>query len=735
MPETSFRTCPLCEATCGLEVTVTDGKVTRIRGDREDVFSRGFICPKGSTLDELHEDPDRLRQPQIRLGDQWRAVSWDEAFAEIEHRLLPIREQHGPNSVAIYLGNPNVHGLAGTLYVRPLVKALGTRNVFSASTVDQMPKHVSSGLMFGHPLTIPVPDIDRTHYLLMMGANPKASNGSLATAPDWPGRMEAIRARGGRIVVVDPRRTESAELANEHLFIRPGSDAAWLAALVTEVLRRGTEPLDRLAAATKSLDLVPPLLAGFDAESVADFTGIPAATTRRIAAEFVSAPTAVAYGRLGTHAAAFGTLASWLTDLLNLITGNLDRAGGAMFPRAATETPRRRPFRTGRWTSRVRQHPEALGELPVAVLAEEILTPGDGQVRALITVAGNPARSAPDSGGLTFALESLDFMVAIDPYRNETTRHADVILPPPSHLERSHYDLAFWQLSVRNIANYSPPTLPITDGRPDEWQILLRLTAVAAGLGAGADLAVLDEIGMASQVGRDVADAESPIAGRDPGEIMEMLAARRGPERILDYLLRTGPNGDGFGKRPGLTLEKLEDTPHGIDLGPLEPRLPELLSTADGMIDAAPEGIVADLPRLAARLGGAQPEMVVIGRRHLRSNNSWMHNIPSLMRGRDRTALLINPADAARLGLVDGGKARVESTAGAIVTAVAVTDTIMPGVVSLPHGWGHDDSGAALAVAGRTPGTNLNALVDAGVVDVPSGNAVLNGVPVTISPV
>ncbi|MBI5157031.1 MAG: molybdopterin-dependent oxidoreductase [Acidimicrobiia bacterium] len=735
MPSTSYRTCPLCEATCGLEITVDDGRVARIRGDREDVFSKGFICPKGSTLGELHEDPDRLSQPQIRRGGTWITATWDEAFAEIERRLTPIRTAHGANSVGIYLGNPNVHGMAGTLYVRPLVKALGTRNVFSASTVDQMPKHVSSGLMFGHPLTIPVPDIDRTDYLLMMGANPKASNGSLATAPDWPGRMKAIRERGGRIVIVDPRRTESADLADEHLFIRPGTDAAWLAAIVTEILRSGTAQPGRLAAHTRGLDELAGLLADFDAGSVAAMTGIAAETTRRIAAELAAAPTAVVYGRLGTHAAAFGTLASWLTDVANLITGNLDRTGGAMFAHAATETPRRKPFRMGRWTSRVRHHPEALGELPVAVLAEEILTPGDDRIRALITVAGNPARSTPDSGGLATALESLDFMVSIDPYRNETTRHADVILPPPSHLERSHYDLAFWQLSVRTVANYSPATLPITDGRPDEWQILLRLTAIAAGLGADADLAMLDEIGMAGQVGRDAADAESTISGRDPGEIMQMLSSRRGPERILDYLLRTGPYGDAFGAREGLNLSALEAAPHGIDLGPLEPRLPGLLSTADGRIDATPAAIVSDLPRLVARLGERADGMLLIGRRHVRSNNSWMHNVASLMKGRDRSALLVHSTDAARIGLVDGGRALVTSSAGVVEATVAVTDEMMPGVASLPHGWGHDDPQAALAVAARHPGTNLNALVDAGAIDVPSGNAVLNGIPVAITPV
>ena len=352
----------------------------------------------------------------------------------------------------------------------------------------------------------------------------------------------------------------------------------------------------------------------------------------------------------------------------------------------------------------------------------------------MITVAGNPACSTPDSVGLAKALDSLDLMISIDPYRNETTSHADVILPPPSHLERSHYDLAFWQLSVRNVANYSPPTLPITDGRPDEWEILLRLTAIAAGVGTDADLGMLDDIGMAGQIGRDVDDPESPIAERDPGEIMEALAPRRGPERALDYLLRTGPYGDAFGARDGITLAALELESHGIDLGELGPRLPELLSTSDSLIDVAPEWITNDLPRLAARLGEAPNGMLLIGRRHVRSNNSWMHNVPSLMRGRDRSGLMVNPADAARLGLVDGGNAIVRSTAGAVTATVAVSDEIMPGVASLPHGWGHDDPGAALSVASQKPGANINALVDAGIVDAPSGNAVLNGIPVAIMP-
>jgi len=733
MPSTSYRTCPLCEATCGLELLVDDGTVTRIRGDRDDVFSHGFICPKGSTLWELHTDPDRLRAPQVRTPDGWRDATWDEAFSIIEERLTAIAAESGPDSVGIYLGNPNVHGPAGLLYLRPFVRALRTKNVFSATSVDQLPKHVSSGLMFGHPATIPVPDIDRTDYLLMLGANPKASNGSLATAPDWPGRMQAIRDRGGKVVVVDPRRTESAALADEHVFIRPGSDAAWLAAIATTILAEGLAAPGRLSEFANGLDDLPALLGPFTAESVAAFTGVDASMTRRIAREVAEAPTAVVYGRIGTHTALFGTLASWLVDVINLLTGNLDRPGGAMFPRSAAETPRVRPFRPGRWTSRVRGLPEMLGELPVATLADEIIGDGEGRIRAMITVAGNPARSTPDSTRLEEAFESLDFMVSVDPYLNETTRHADVVLPPPSHLERSHIDFAFAVLSVRNVINYSPPTFA-PDG-PEEWEILLRLTAIAAGMGAGADLALLDDFGLSGRIAREVADPASRIAGRDPEEILRSLEPRRGPERVIDYLVRIGPYGDAFGADPdGLTLAALEAAPHGIDLGPLEPRLPDLLCTESGKIEAAPDWITADLGRLSAAMERDPGDgMMLIGRRHVRSNNSWMHNVPSLMRGRRRDALHINPGDAATAGLADGDVAKITTETGSVTVSVRVTDDVMPGVVSLPHGWGHDDPNTRMSVAAEHPGANMNALTGP-TVDPISGTAVLTAIPVTVTP-
>ncbi|MDH3193563.1 MAG: molybdopterin-dependent oxidoreductase, partial [Acidimicrobiia bacterium] len=482
MTTMSIRTCPLCEATCGLELTIEDGSVKVIRGDKEDVFSHGFICPKGTTLGRLHEDPDRLRAPLIKKNSEFVEVSWDEAIAAAGAGLRAIIDAHGASATAAYVGNPNVHNLAGSLYLRPLLKALGSPNVFSASTVDQMPKHVSCGAMFGSPDLIPVPDIDRTDYLLMLGADPYESNGSLATAPDWPGRMAAIQERGGKIVTVDPRKSKTAKASDEHLFIRPGTDAAWVAALITTVLEAGDVELPDfmigLADAKEAL-------AGFTAESVAAATTIPAETTRRIAVEFATAPSAVAYGRMGTHTTEYGTLASWLVDLLNAVTGNLDSPGGAMFPMAAIVTPQAAPggrgFQTGRYRSRVGGHPEVRGEMPSAALVEEIQTPGEGQVRALLVVGGNPARSIPDSERVEAALDQLEFMVAVDVYLTETARHADVVLPPPSVLERSHFDVAFTSLMVRNTANYSPPTFEKPDDHPAEWEILLALTAAIQG--------------------------------------------------------------------------------------------------------------------------------------------------------------------------------------------------------------------------------------------------------------
>lgn len=716
-----YRTCPLCEATCGLEIEVKDdGSIGRIRGDREDVFSKGFICPKGSTVKQLHEDPDRLRTPLVRGEDgELHPATWDEAFAEIERRLVPILTEHGRDSVAVYLGNPTVHNLSASLYSRFVIRALGTHNVFSASTVDQRPKEVSSGLMFGTMISWPVPDLDRTSHLLMLGANPYESNGSLATAPDWPGRLEGIVERGGKVVVVDPKRTKTADMASEHVPIRPGTDALLLMAMVNVLV---TEDLVDLGAAEPHLagvDEVRAVCTPFTPEAVAPVTGIDAETIRRMTRELAAAPAAAVYGRIGTCTQEFGTLASWLVDVLNAFTGNLDKPGGAMWAKPAAMgantngTPGKgRGVKLGRRQSRVRGLNETYGEFPVSVMAEEMDTPGEGQVRAFVCLAGNPALSTPNSDRLARALEKLEFMVSVDIYVNETSRHADVILPGSSPLERSHYDVGFYQFSLRNVANYSPPLLPPSEGSMDEWKVLAKLALIAQGMGADADPAIVDDM------------AIKALADRNGFDIAT-LGDRVGPERMLDYLLRTGPY--------ELSLDELLEHPHGIDLGALEPRLPEMLRTPSGKIELAPEPLIADVPRLEAALDRrANGGFVLIGRRHLRSNNSWMHNINVLVKGKPRCTLQVHPDDAARLGL--NGSAKVSSRAGAVIVPVEVTDAMMPGVVSLPHGWGHDVPGVQTEIARANAGVNSNVLADEELMDPLSGNAVLNGIPVEVVP-
>src|SRR4051794_21853431 len=722
-------TCPLCEATCGLEVTLRDGAVERIRGDAEDVFSKGFLCPKGVSLKELHEDPDRLREPMRRRPDgSFAAVSWDEAFAEIDARLGPILAE-GRDGVAVYLGNPSAHNLASMIYGRVLLKALGTKNVYSASTVDQFPKQLASGYLFGSGLTVAVPDLDRTDWLLILGANPAASNGSLMTAPNARGRIGAIRERGGRVVVVDPRRSRTADLADEWVPIRPGTDALLLFAMVHVMVDEGLVSLGRLESLVEGLDEVASLAEEFSPELVAGACGINAEMIRKLAHELAAAERGVVYGRIGTTAQAFGTVTSWLVDVLNVLSGNLDREGGAMFPLPATAPAKPagpgRGVTTGRWRSRVRGLAEVLGELPVACLAEEIETPGDGQVRALITNAGNPVVSTPNSQRLAAALASLDFIVSLDVYVNETTRFADLILPGPTPLERSHYDLALYTFAVRNVANYSAPALE-TDV-PQEWRTLLRLTGVVAGQGPDADVDGLDDLVALEACRRETVREGSPVHGREPADVLASLAPRRGPERLLDLMLRGGAY--------GLTLADLEAAPHGLDLGPLQPRLPEALRTPSGKIELAPAPLVEDTARLR-ELAATTPNggLLLVGRRHLRSNNSWMHNLPMLVRGPERCTVHVHPDDAARLALADGEAARVSSRVGTIELPVEVTEAIMPGVVSIPHGWGHDAEGVEMSVAREHAGACSNVLADEELLDAPSGTAVLNGIPVELVP-
>jgi len=705
-----FRACSLCEAMCGLAIEVEGGRVAAIRGDRDDPFSRGHICPKAAALQDLQDDPDRLRRPVRRTrGGSWEQVSWGAALDESAERLRAVQRARGRDAVAVYVGNPAVHSLGAMLFGGELWRTLRTRNRFSATSVDQLPHHLAAYLMYGHQLLLPVPDVERTMYMLVLGANPVVSNGSLMTAPGVKRRLQELRDRGGKLVVVDPRHTETARLADRHLFVRPGSDALLLAALVHVVFAEDLARPGRLAAFTDSMDTVRRLVSEFHPDRVAEATGIPAEAIRTLARELAGAESAVCYGRLGVSVHGFGGLCQWLVNVLNIVTGNLDRPGGAMFTKPAVDLLRRvGRGRYGRHRSRVRALPEFSGELPAAAMAEEMLSPDEERIRALVTMAGNPVLSTPNGRRLEGALEGLEVMVSVDFYVNETTRHAHLILPPTSPLERDHYDLAFNVLAVRNTARYSPQLLePEQDCRHD-WQIL-------AGLQRRLD--------------------QRPWRARVGGRIAAML----GPRRLLDLGLRSGPYGAGYLPfAGGLTLSRLARAEHGVDLGPLQPCLPDRLFTPARRVELAPELFVADMGRLSRVLDGstasraAPGDLLLIGRRQLRSNNSWMHNCPRLLGGRERCTLLVHPEDAARLGVATGDRVEVASRVGRVVVPVEVTEDVMPGVVSLPHGWGHDREGVRLAVASQHPGASLNDLTDDQRVDPTVGTAVLNGTPVQV---
>ncbi|MFD4694274.1 molybdopterin oxidoreductase family protein [Streptomyces sp. NPDC058463] len=718
---TALRICPLCEATCGLTLTIEGTTVTGARGDRDDVLSQGFICPKGASFGGLDSDPDRLRTPLVRTDGVLREATWSEAFDLIAARIPALVQEHGKQSVGVVLGNPNVHTMAGGLYPQLLLSTLGTRNVFTASTLDQMPKHVSSGLLFGDANAIAVPDLDRTAHLLLIGANPLESNGSLCTAPDFPGKLKALRKRGGTLTVIDPRRTRTARLADRHVAIRPGADALLLAALTQVLIEEKLADPGALSEHLDGYDELAEAIEDFTPEAVAAACDIDAGTIRTIARELAAAPAAAVYGRIGSCTVEHGTLASWLVDVLNILTGNLDRPGGALFPLSATaRAPRAaapgKGFALGRWASRVSGHPEAKGELPVVALAEEIETPGEGRIRALVVVAGNPVLSAPDGDRLDRALaEGLDFMVSVDPYLNETSRHADVVLPPPPPSQSAHFDFALNSLAVHNQVRYTRAAVPLQDDRMAESEILARLVLAVGGMHGAAPEAV-DDMVIAATLER---------AGL-PEEFAAELTGRTGAERRLDLMLRLGPY--------DLTLEGLLAHPHGIDLGPLKPRVPQLLKTRSGRIELFPAPIAADLPRLREALDERPTGLVLVGRRHLRSNNSWMHNVASLRGGSNVCTLQIHPDDAARIGLADGATARITAAGGEVEAPAEITDAVRTGVVSLPHGWGHSRPGTRMSVAETGPGVNVNQLLDGTLLDPLSGTAVLNAVPVSVAP-
>ncbi len=711
--------CNLCEAICGLEFTVRDGRIASIKGDAADPLSRGHICPKAVALQDIHEDPDRLRRPQKRVGASWVEVGWDEAFDDIANHLAAIHKAHGAASIAAYLGNPSVHNWGILTHSNAMFAPLRTRSRYSATSVDQLPHQLVAYWAYGHQLLVSVPDIDRCSYLLMLGANPMASNGSLWTVPDFRQRLKDMQARGGRLVVIDPRRTETAALADAHHFIRPGADAAVLLALLNTIFTERLAQPGRLAAFTDGLDQVAAAVRPFTPERAAAVSGIGADDIRRIAREFAAAGAAAAYGRMGVSTQAHGTLCQWALLMLNLATGNLDREGGMMFPHPAMDLVRgagSRPGHFGAWKSRVRGLPEFGGELPVAALAEEILTPGAGQVRALVTVAGNPVLSTPNGRQLEAALDTLEFMVSIDCYRNETTRFADYILPPTSALEHDHYDIVFHHFAVRNTAKYSPAVFPKPPGQLHDWEIFVRL---------GRRLRA-----------RLRPDARKPLLQRLRSRLQEEIQFRLPPHRLLDLALRRGAY--GARSKHALTLAKLRAAPHGVDLGPLRSALPARLCTPDRRIHALNDALRSELVRYdhvlaaQARQAPGEGELWLIGRRHVRSNNSWMHNARRLVKGKPRHQLLMHPQDLAARGLADGQRVCVRSRVGSVEVEVQATEDIMRGVVSLPHGWGHARPGVGQRIAREQPGQSVNDLTDDQYLDRLPGNAALNGVAVTV---
>lgn len=684
-----YRACNLCEAICGLEIALDENDVIiSIKGDENDPLSRGHICPKAVALKDIYHDPNRLKEPVRRTATGWETITWEDAFTEVIQNLKAVQAQYGKNALATYFGNPSVHNSGTLLTIPGLLKALGSKNRFSATSADQLPHHFVSSLMFGHPSLLPVPDIDRTDFMLIIGGNPLASNGSMMTVPDVSTRLKAIQKRGGKVVVVDPRRTETAKIADQHIFVRPGTDVFLLLGIVKIILQNPK------TQSTENTQLLSSILADYSLENIAKITGMSLETIEKLAQEFMDAPSAVAYGRMGVSVQAYGGVCQWLVNMINILSNNFDKAGGAMFTQPAFDLvgTKNKQHIYNRWQSSVRGLPEFDSEIPVSALGEEIL---QGEVKSMVTLCGNPVLSTPNGQQLDTAFESLKFMVSIDIYINETTRHANIILPPTTGLEVAHYDLAFHNLAVRNTTRYSEPLYEKDNSQRHDWEILQELS------------------------NRLNANEGEPIP------------APQDPEMKIDFMLK-----NGFYGKDGMSVQQLKDNPHGLDLGELNPCLNSKIRTDNQMINLMPELILNDLNRVKkqyTQLSENQDlDLLLIGRRHLRSNNSWMHNSERLVKGRERCTLMIHPETAQKLGLVNQEKVQVQSRVGQVEIATEITDEIMPNVVSIPHGYGHARKGVQLDIATQHSGVSINDLTDDSMIDELTGNAVFSGVPVKV---
>ena len=681
------RTCHICEANCGLLVEV---EILSIRGNPDHVLSRGHICPKGTAIADLQDDPDRLHKPVKKVDGQWQEIGWEQAYTEIAAKLVALKGQGA--KPAIYAGNPGAHDYALSTQVGQLRRAIGLKNIYSASTLDQIPHHVVQYHMYGHVSLAAVPDIDRCQYLVIIGGNPMASNGSIWTVPDFRKRVKEMQARDGRLVVVDPRRTETARIADAHHFVKPGTDTALLIGILKSIFDSGLVDTSRVdALLDDSWSAIEPAVAGFDMDQLAAHCGISAATMQEMATQLAADQPAALYGRMGVSVCEFGTLNQWLIQIINIASGNLDRVGGTMVPQPALDTINLVGRGSVRTVDTVRgPMPSIMGELPTITFADEMLRDDEQRIRSLFVLTGNPVLSAPDGAKLDRALERLDLMVSFDMYVTATSRHADYILPPCGPLEKDHYPFFFGPLAIRNYASYSPAIFDMPDGEKADWEIVAELS-----------LAIM------AQDGQDLPNI-------------------RVPRDVLDNMLQSSP--------AGLTLAEVEAAPNGIDLGPLQPCMAERLRTENGKIHCAHPDFLAELQRFAASLDDEQPDVLrLIGRRHVRQNNSWLHNSKRLLKGPDRCTLMIHPDDAMARGLTDGGMATVTSRVNSVDIPVEVSDDVMPGVVSIPHGFGHGRKGVGLSVAREKPGVSINDLTDTERFDPLSGNAVLNAVAVTVA--
>jgi len=718
MSETRYTFCRICETMCGIAVTVEHNRVTAIAPDPEHVASRGYSCVKGVHFDQVQHSPDRILHPMKRLGDRWERITWDQALAEIGARLRALVQSHGPQAVGYYGGASTGVNLIAPLFRGAFFAALGTRSIYGNSSLDCANKFRVCEDMYGHCFRLPFPDVDHSQFLLFLGANPAVSGGGLFHLPNPVQRLRAVVRRGGRVVFVNPRRTETSR-AGEHLFIRPDTDVFFLAAFLNELITRGHVDRERVERYMTGFEELRQVVAPWTPERAAAVTGIDTGTLRDLVAAYAAADGAALHMSTGVNQGRHGTLCSWLLECINAVSGNLDRRGGSLMGQGIFDWPAegKRTGQSMRTVDRRDGMPTIVGSYPTSLLADDILRPEADRVRALIVEAGNPLLVAPNPRDhLTDAVRQLDLVVSIDLFRNETGNLAHYILPATTFLERADLPYAMHSLlgdtPVRYICYTDPILEPPPDVRP-EWWIYARL-----GHATGLTL-------FGSRLRHWAVQLNAWLALSRWGRL---LAAT--PERLISAMLRRS----GVGSR----REHLRKWPHGRLLEDNQPGT--FLGTArvltdDGKVHLAPAEIVTHARHLEqsyARELQDRERLKLITKRELRSLNSWLHNNPRLVS--DRTNYLyVHPDDAAQLAVREGDLVEVTSAFDAVQVPVRVTDEMMPGTVALPYGWGHADADG-LSVAQQHPGVNSNHLAGDGLqnVEALSGMSHLSGIVVDV---